>query len=440
MTKNAQAADQQETAVTISSLPPAERAVIVLESTKTETHLRELVAKSSEITTVVDANGREEAHRTGMNLKNARVTITKAGKAAREDAAAFCTAVIAEEKRLIGITEAEETRIFGLRDGYDAKAKAEKEERERKERERMAAIQAKLNDIRALPMQSASDTAAQLQATYDDLLGFTPTEEDFAEFVAEAAQARDNALGILSTLLESAKTREAEAARLAAERAAQEAEARRMAEQREELERQQRELAEQQAALARQQQEIAAQAVTRGSVAYKVEGAEGGTPTIEIVDLFKVDTDALPGGQYYSKTTFREDGEPILCNADGSRSVFCDVDVDVGAGDQTVIATARRGDDGGLSIEGVRALHAMPQENAAPAGYWCNGEYWGETPDGNGKAAEFIGQELKLTPFWTHGRDVTFVVAGDGNGNAITTPATPEDAADLFRSSLDGGQ
>lgn len=64
----------------------------------------------------------------------------------------------------------------------------------------------------------------------------------------------------------------------------------------------------------------------------------------------------------------------------------------------------------------------------------------GETPDGNGKAAEFIGQELKLTPFWTHGRDVTFVVAGDGNGNAITTPATPEDAADLFRSSLDGGQ
>lgn len=34
----------------------------------------------------------------------------------------------------------------------------------------------------------------------------------------------------------------------------------------------------------------------------------------------------LPGGQYYSKTTFRSDGKPILCNADGSRSIFCDVD------------------------------------------------------------------------------------------------------------------
>lgn len=435
--KNAQAADQQETAVTISSLPPAERAVIVLESTKTETHLRELVAKSGEITTVVDANGREEAHRSGMNLKNARVTITKAGKAAREDAAAFCTAVIAEEKRLIGITEAEETRIFGLRDGYDAKAKAEKEERERKERERVAAIQAKLNDIRALPMQSASDTAEQLQATHDDLLGFTPTEEDFAEFVTEAAQARDNALGILSTLLESAKTREAEAARLAAERAAQEAEARRMAEQRAELERQQQELARQRAELEAASKPQAAPLNSPG----RWHDGEPGPGTEEqdgIDDLFKADADALPGGQYYSKTTFREDGEPILCNADGSRSVFCDVDM--GAGDQTVIATARRSDGGGLSIEGVRTLHAMPPEDVAPTGYWCNGEYWGETPDGNGKAAEFIGQELKLTPFWTHGRDVTFVVADAGNGSAITTPATPDDAADLFRSSLDGGQ
>lgn len=39
-----------------------------------------------------------------------------------------------------------------------------------------------------------------------------------------------------------------------------------------------------------------------------------------------VDTIALPGGQYYSTTTFKDNGKPILCNADGSRSVFCDVD------------------------------------------------------------------------------------------------------------------
>lgn len=410
MTKNAQAADQQETAVTISSLPPAERAVIVLESTKTETHLRELVAKSSEITTVVDANGREEAHRTGMNLKNARVTITKAGKAAREDAAAFCTAVIAEEKRLIGITEAEETRIFGLRDGYDAKAKAEKEERERKERERMAAIQAKLNDIRALPMQSASDTAAQLQATYDDLLGFTPTEEDFAEFVAEAAQARDNALGILSTLLESAKTREAEAARLAAERAAQEAEARRMAEQRAELERQQQELARQRAEL---------------EAASKPQAAPLNSPGRW--------RDGEPG----PGTEERDEIDDLFDRSEHPQRVLVVTEQDI---DAALAVSAAQPHDFIPVRDSTTVTLTMPHENAAPTGYWCNGEYWGTTPDGDGKAAEFIGQELKLTPFWTHGRDVTFVVADAGNGSAITTPATPEDVADLLRSSLDGGQ
>lgn len=31
-------------------------------------------------------------------------------------------------------------------------------------------------------------------------------------------------------------------------------------------------------------------------------------------------------GQRYSKTTFKDNGEPILLNADGSRSIFCDVD------------------------------------------------------------------------------------------------------------------
>ncbi|QMV32468.1 hypothetical protein KMC50_gp65 [Ralstonia phage Claudette] len=418
--KNAQAAEQ--TAVTtISSLPPAERAVIVLDSTKTETHLRELVAKSAAITTVVDANGREEAHRAGMNLKNARITITKTGKAAREDATAFCSAVIAEEKRLLGITEAEEERIFGLRDDYDAKIEAEKEERARAERERVAGIQAKINDIRALPMQSASDTAEQLQATYDDLQGFTPTEDVFAEFVAEATLARDNALGILSTLLESAKTREAEAARLAAERAAQEEEARRMAEQRAELERQQRELAEQQAAIARQQEAMQEKALaisTAGALAAVAPGV------VDVNDLFAAAGVDESGAQVV-----------ITCAPDASPEVRAFVDM--GGGDETVIAMAHRSG----SVITIVDAPAMPPEDMAPAGYWCNGEYWGKTPDGDGKAAEFVGQELKLTPFWTHGRDVTFVVDGEaGTGRAIMTPATPQDAADLFRSSLDAGQ
>lgn len=33
----------------------------------------------------------------------------------------------------------------------------------------------------------------------------------------------------------------------------------------------------------------------------------------------------LPGGQHYSRSTFKDNGDPILLNADGKRSVFCDL-------------------------------------------------------------------------------------------------------------------
>jgi len=35
---------------------------------------------------------------------------------------------------------------------------------------------------------------------------------------------------------------------------------------------------------------------------------------------------ALRGNPSYSQTVFKDNGDPILLNADGTRSVFCDVD------------------------------------------------------------------------------------------------------------------
>lgn len=401
----------------IALLPPPERAALVLKSTDTEKTLRELVQKSADITTVSDSAGRELAHRSGMNLKNARVAIEKAGKAARDDANAFNTAVIAEQKRLIGITEKEEERIFGLRDNYDAKAKAEKEERERKERERVAAIRSKIDDIKGLPAASFQDAAEQLRATIGDLDAFEITEADFAELAGEAAAAKAEALGTLNSMLVRAEANEKEAARLAAEREELDRQRREQEERdraaKEEREAEERRLAEERAALERERAEL------ESAKAPALQPAEPAP-----ADLFGADA----GGAQVA-ITCAPDAAPEVCSL-----------VDMGGDDQTVIATASRGDDGAVRLEGVRALHAMPPEYAAPTGYWCNGEYWGATPDGDGKAAEFIGQELKLVPFWTHGREVTFVVDDNGNGNAITTPATSDDAADLYRASLGGGQ
>lgn len=202
----------------IATLPPAERAKIALGASKAETQLRELIEKSAGITNVIDMAGREEAHRAGMTLKNARIAIEKTGKAAREDAQAFSNAVIAKEKRLKAITEAEEKRVFGLRDAFDAKVAAEKAEAERIERERVAGIRAKIDAIRNLPMGMHGEPSAEVETELNALYDFVPGEE-FAEFAGEAIQARETAVAALRGMLEHVKAQEAEAARLAVERA-----------------------------------------------------------------------------------------------------------------------------------------------------------------------------------------------------------------------------
>lgn len=210
---------------------PAERAVIALNSTKAESQLRELVAKSADITAVIDPAGRDQAHRIAMDLKNARVTIKNTGKTAREDAQAFSAAVIAEEKRLIAITEAEEERVFKLRDDYDAKVKAEKEEAERKVRELVAQRRAKIDAIASLPRTLAGASSAQLVEELQKLVAMQPTAEEFDSMLAEMLLTIETVGGALSALLAGARERE-EVERKRIE--AQEAERARLAKQAEE--------------------------------------------------------------------------------------------------------------------------------------------------------------------------------------------------------------
>lgn len=214
----------------ITTLPPAQRAAIALKSEGAEKQLRELVEKTSQITNVVDMNGRDEAHSAGMSLKNARVAITKTAKTAREDATKFSQAVISEEKRLLAISDAEEERVFKLRDDFDAKVAAEKAEKERIEADRKAGIMAKMNDITSLPIKYASANSTILHGVLSDLAQVFITEETFAEFTVEAQAALDTTAHALLTLRSAAQEREAEEAarQLEAEAARKQAEADRL--------------------------------------------------------------------------------------------------------------------------------------------------------------------------------------------------------------------
>lgn len=399
--QDTQAADQQQKALTIAEYNPTQAAL---------GELRKLY--ENVIFPVETTKGMKDAKEVRQKFVKLRTALEAKRKEIKEPALRRAQAIDSEARELTAAIKALEEPIDSQIKAEETRKEREKEERERIERERVAAIQAKITKIRQLPGESIQDTADQLRATINDLDAFEITEADFAEFAGEAAHAKAGALDTLNGMLARAEANEKEAARLAAERAAQEAEARRMAEQRAELERQQQEIARQRAEL-----EAASKPKEGGWLAEMLK-PEDAPP----VDLFAGAGVDESGAQVV-----------ITCAPDASPAVRAFVDM--GSGDETVIAMARRS---GSVIEIVDAP-AMPPEDVAPTGYWCNGEYWGTTPDGDGKAAEFIGQELKLTPFWTHGRDVTFVVSDDGSGTAkaIMRPATPEDAADLFRSSLD---
>ncbi|HEY0820228.1 MAG TPA: hypothetical protein VGD46_15685 [Rhizobacter sp.] len=248
----------------IAVLEPKKRALIVLKSAEREKDLRALVAKSVDIKEVKNDDGRDQAHRMAMNLRNARTTITKTGKEARDDANAFCSAVIAEEKRLLAISETEEKRVFKLRDDWDAKVKAEAAERERKEQERKDAIHERINGIAGLTQASVADTAEELAATIADLEEFAPSDEDFAEFAAVARQTAATALAGLRALHAAAASREALAAQLAEQARQLEEQKAQMAAQQAELDRQKAELAEKAAEVAKAA-EVVERAATLGA-------------------------------------------------------------------------------------------------------------------------------------------------------------------------------
>lgn len=239
----------QSSTTEMINLPPSARAALALGSTATEKELLALVEASKAITAVVDVAGREQAHRQGMVMRTRRTTIRKVGKEARDDATKFTKSVIEEENRLVGIIETEEARILGLRDEFDAKLAAEKAERERKEAERKAALQAKVDAIRNIPLGLAGEPSSTIAAEIEALREFVPADAEFYDYAEKAKEAAAFAVLALLDLHDKVATKEAADAAAAAALA----HAARVAAE-EENERQR------QAAIARQQEEAAAAA------------------------------------------------------------------------------------------------------------------------------------------------------------------------------------
>lgn len=361
---------------TTTELTLPQRAAVALGAAEHEKQLILLVEESKTITEIKNADARTQCHAAYMKLKNARVAIAAVSKTAREDATAFSKAVISEERRLIAITEAEEGRLQLIRDQWDADREAERQAKIKAEQERVAAIQARIEHIRSLPTFEVGKSAVAIQDTIDGLASNELAEADYQEFLTRAGEVRAAALVQLQGILNAAVQAEAEAARLKAEREElarlrAESEARRLeaeakaaaehaaaqaelqaardkhnaevAAQRAELERQQQEVARQQAVLEAAQRQREADAAAeeaehrrmveieraeeadRALAAHAASIVQDVTPRAQEALAESAGQPINSTGQYYSTTTFKENGEPILCNADGSRSIFCDI-------------------------------------------------------------------------------------------------------------------
>jgi len=227
----------------ITTLPPAERAVVALGSSALEIHLTDLVKKHADIVTIANKDGREQVHAAAMVLRKQRTTIAAAGKGARDDAAKFCKAVIDEEKRLIGLIEPEEDRLIKLRDDWDAEREAEKQAAIAKEAMRRKHIEEMIDAIRNMVFVSPREASASIEAIIAATEALDVSEATYEEFAPAASRAKAETLESLRETLEMAKRNEAEQSRI---KAAQEAEAARLAAEREELAKLRAEAAERQ--------------------------------------------------------------------------------------------------------------------------------------------------------------------------------------------------
>ncbi len=202
-----------------TELAPIERAKQALKVCATEQALTEMAAKSRDIVTITNADGYQQVHGARMALKTMRVTIEKTGKAAREDATAFSKAVIAEEKRLIGLISPEEERLATLQTAWDEARAAEKREREERERARVQTIQTKLAKLAALPeVYTSALPSADIARVIEQIEGGLTF--DYQEFADQAEAYRQAALVSLRRSHVEAVEREEREAAEEAERAA----------------------------------------------------------------------------------------------------------------------------------------------------------------------------------------------------------------------------
>jgi hypothetical protein len=215
-------AELEQATLAVAVIPPKpltviERASLVFAAVKSEDELKELAKASATIVTITNQAGFDQCHAARMVLKNERLEIARIGEDGREDAVQTSKAIIAQQKKRIGLIEPEENRLKTIQDAWDAKVAAEKEAKIQLELKRVADLQSRIVELRGcqtLSPTSGSVLIAQHIADLDKI----PVDSTFEEFEQQALDAKLGGLKRLGDLHVAALDHEAKQAQLEIDR------------------------------------------------------------------------------------------------------------------------------------------------------------------------------------------------------------------------------
>lgn len=168
---------------------------------------------------VTTTRGLDEAKAARADIRDARYAVQRAAKSAKSELAAISKNIGEKADQIIAPLEALEAPIDQQIKAEEARKEAEKEAKRLAEVARVEAIAAKIAAIRASGVAPVGAGSAEIFVIRADLSDAVYTAEEFQEFLPAAERARDDALSQLRVAHEAAAAAEAEAARLAAERA-----------------------------------------------------------------------------------------------------------------------------------------------------------------------------------------------------------------------------
>lgn len=191
----------------------------IAEYSATDAALAELRTKYEAVVfDVTTTKGMDQAKKARAELREHRVSLEKERVRIKAPALERCRQIDSEAKRITAELEALEEPIDQQIKKEEERKAAEKAERERIERERIEAINARFNEIKALPLVAVSATADEIREQIEeaDLIETQSFPEDLR---AAAEYEKRIAINALRAALDRRLMADEEAARIQAERA-----------------------------------------------------------------------------------------------------------------------------------------------------------------------------------------------------------------------------